>query len=89
MDTPDQNLLFEQLMELWDTNEINLKEIFEKNKTESVNVSDTIKLIIKGDYYKNIVKVTIIEEGKPSQVVDVSMVYFYMRIGQWDPRPSN
>lgn len=82
MDEPNEELVFEQLIERMQVNELELQHVYEKNKTASVNITDDIKLIVKGEFYNRRVVVTIIETGKPNKKINVSMgVKFYWKIG--------
>ena len=82
MDELNEELIFEQLIERMRFNELDLQYLYEKNKTASVDITDDIKLVVKGEFYNYRVVVTIIETGKPNKTINVSMgVKFYWRIG--------
>ena len=79
-DEPDPELVFQHLCNRLSYQQF--KDLYEKNKKETIEITEDILLDVKGDYWNTRCIVTIREKGKPNKVVKVSMQHFYWTFGQ-------
>ena len=79
-DEPDPELVFKHLCNRLSYQQF--KDLYEKNKKETIEITEDILLDVKGDYWNTRCIVTIREKGKPNKVVKVSMQNFYWTFGQ-------
>ena len=79
-DEPDPELVFKHLCNRLSYQQF--KDLYEKNKKETIEITEDILLDVKGDYWNTRCIVTIREKGRPNKVVKVSMLHFYSTFGQ-------
>lgn len=84
MGEPDERIVFEQIQARTTTDE--LLEIYEGNKEETFELSETVKMIVRGDYDNDRLYVKITEVGRNDKTLYVNMRNYYVLIGKEDPR---